>query len=90
MNRHAQLQKLGKGDAKVEEHKGECSICLGDVAVSLSIHNVLVLILTLFSLVNRYSSPHVHTFGITDAFVACLWAVAIHSLRAPTVAPSPI
>ena len=35
MNRHAQLQKLGKGDSKVDENKGECSICLGDVAVSL-------------------------------------------------------
>lgn len=35
MNRHAQLQKLGKGDGKVDENKGECSICLGDVAVSL-------------------------------------------------------
>lgn len=34
MTRHAQLQKLGKGDAKVDENKGECSICLGDVAVS--------------------------------------------------------
>ncbi|ERF71546.1 hypothetical protein EPUS_00535 [Endocarpon pusillum Z07020] len=32
MSRHAQLQKLGKGDAKVDENKGECSICLGDVA----------------------------------------------------------
>jgi hypothetical protein len=44
MNRHAQLQKLGKGDAKVDENKGECSICLGDVAVSPSLHNMLVVV----------------------------------------------
>jgi hypothetical protein len=35
MNRHAQLQKLGKEDAKIDENKGECSICLGDVAVRI-------------------------------------------------------
>lgn len=34
MNRHAQLQKLGKADAKVDDNKGECAICLGEVAVS--------------------------------------------------------
>jgi hypothetical protein len=44
MNRHAQLQKLGKGDAKVDEHKGECSICLGDVAVSPVLDNILTLV----------------------------------------------
>jgi hypothetical protein len=44
MNRHAQLQKLGKGEAKVDENKGECSICLGDVAVSFYFEIASVLI----------------------------------------------
>lgn len=45
MNRHAQLQKLGKEDAKVDENKGgECSICLGDVAVSLLFSKITTMI----------------------------------------------
>jgi hypothetical protein len=33
MNRHAQLQNLGKSEASTQDNSGECAICLGGVLV---------------------------------------------------------